>query len=146
LAQDAGDRSVEGLEEAAPVSESMLVPVAREMARLRVAETSLREVAGEIGMSPSGLRKFLDGSDPYGKTLGKLRAWVPRVRGLGDTSPEVAENTIVALLRGLDDPHGGAAELIDFIADLHLRQNVDVPKWIPAVQSRVAQSLRRVRG
>lgn len=134
------------MDELAPLSESALLPVSRELARLRIAETSLREVAREIGMSATGLRGFLDGTDPYGKTIEKLRAWVGRVRGLGDASPEVAENTILALLRGLNDPHGGASELIDFMADLHRRQNVDFPKWIPAVRTRVAQSLRRLRG
>jgi hypothetical protein len=143
LAQDAGDRESEG---SAPVNESVLVAVARELGRLRVAETSLRKVAGEIGLSPTGLRGFLEGAEPYGKTLEKLRAWVSRVRGVGDTSPEVAENTILALLRGLEDPHGGASDLMDFMADLHRRQNVDVPKWIPAVRSRIAKSLRRLRG
>jgi AcrR family transcriptional regulator len=132
------------MDELAPVSESTLLPIARELARLRVAETSLRNVAREIGMSPGGLKGCLDGSDPLRKTLEKLRAWVARVRGLGEASPEVAENTILALLRGLPDPHGGASEVINFMADLHRRQNVDVPEWTTAARARVAQSLRRL--
>jgi hypothetical protein len=36
---------------------------------------SLRELARQIGMAPSGLSKFVAGSAPYTKTLRKLRRW-----------------------------------------------------------------------
>jgi hypothetical protein len=50
----------------------------REVASARVEATSLRRVAREIGMSPTGLRKFLDGTDPYAPTLHRLRVWFVR--------------------------------------------------------------------
>jgi transcriptional regulator with XRE-family HTH domain len=47
----------------------------REAARQRSAETSQRQTAREIGVSKTGLRGFLEGRQPYGPTLEKLRTW-----------------------------------------------------------------------
>lgn len=47
----------------------------RETAAARVENTSLRSVAREIGMSPTGLKKFLLGTAPYSPTLRRLRNW-----------------------------------------------------------------------
>ncbi|HEV7587642.1 MAG TPA: hypothetical protein VGO40_05890 [Longimicrobium sp.] len=47
----------------------------RAMAASRVQQTSLRGVAREIGMSPTGLKKFLVGTSPYAPTLRRLRKW-----------------------------------------------------------------------
>lgn len=47
----------------------------RETAAARVENTSLRSVAREIGMSPTGLKKFLQGTAPYSPTLRRLRSW-----------------------------------------------------------------------
>lgn len=41
----------------------------------KVDSTSLRSVAAEMGMSPSGLRSFLIGGDPYSQTRQRLLAW-----------------------------------------------------------------------
>ncbi|HEY4321938.1 MAG TPA: hypothetical protein VGM77_12275 [Gemmatimonadales bacterium] len=47
----------------------------REAVLVRVNDSSLREVANEIGMSWSGLRTFLAGGVPHARTRGKLAAW-----------------------------------------------------------------------
>ncbi len=47
----------------------------RDAAASRVESTSLRGVAREIGMSPTGLKKFLLGTAPYSPTLRRLRKW-----------------------------------------------------------------------
>src|ERR1044071_4560951 len=47
----------------------------REAVAERVAASSLRAVATEIGMSWSGLRKFLRGGSPHRATAQKLLAW-----------------------------------------------------------------------
>ena len=38
-------------------------------------QVSMRQAAREIGMSPVGLTKFVNGATPYMHTLRKLRAW-----------------------------------------------------------------------
>ncbi len=50
----------------------------REAARLRVADTSERLAAGEIGISRQSLHAFINGSEPYGPNLAKLRDWYGR--------------------------------------------------------------------
>ncbi|HUF49693.1 MAG TPA: hypothetical protein VMN60_02595 [Longimicrobiales bacterium] len=47
----------------------------RDLLALRVEDSSLRQVAREVGMSPSGLQKVLDGSTPYTATRRKLERW-----------------------------------------------------------------------
>ena len=54
------------------------VDTLREAVRLRVEDTSLRQTAREIGISHPGLRDFLNGSEPYGPNLLKLREWHAR--------------------------------------------------------------------
>ena len=43
--------------------------------RKRVDETSLRDVADEVGMSWSGLKSFLDGRSPQRRTRERLVQW-----------------------------------------------------------------------
>ncbi|HET7462066.1 MAG TPA: hypothetical protein VFJ82_12495 [Longimicrobium sp.] len=52
--------------------------VLREAVRIRVEASSLRLAAGEIGISHSALRAFLNGSEPYGRNVTRLREWHAR--------------------------------------------------------------------
>lgn len=54
------------------------VDILRQAASWSVSAASLRQVAREVGMSPSGLQKFLDGSSPYSATRKKLARWYVR--------------------------------------------------------------------
>jgi hypothetical protein len=56
------------------------VPLARlrEAVAARAEATSLRRVAREIGVSPSGLHYFLRGGSPYSPTRHKLERWYVR--------------------------------------------------------------------
>lgn len=51
------------------------VETLRDAVKARVSDTSIRAVAEEIGMSPSGLHVLLKGSDPHPATREKLVAW-----------------------------------------------------------------------
>lgn len=98
----------------------------RDAVSLRVQATSLRSVARQVGMSPSGLDKFLSGGTPYAKSRRKLFDWLQRERSnlpsglavdgmaaaLGslvrDLAPERREPALYALidtLRGLYSTH-----------------------------------------
>lgn len=58
----------------------------QEMERIRAAlyveiqSSSLRTVASQVEMSPTGLQKFIDGTVPYTRTLTRLRTWYSRWR------------------------------------------------------------------
>lgn len=58
-----------------PDPRSATIKHLRETAASRVENTSLRSVAREIGMSPTGLKKFLLGTAPYSPTVRRLRHW-----------------------------------------------------------------------
>jgi hypothetical protein len=47
----------------------------REAVRAMAENTSLRQVARQIGMSPSGLKKFMEGAAPYSPTRRRLHRW-----------------------------------------------------------------------
>jgi len=58
----------------APLSD-IRIDTLRDAVAVRLETTSLRETARQIGLSPSGLSKFVTGSTPYPKTVRKLRSW-----------------------------------------------------------------------
>jgi hypothetical protein len=96
----------------------------------RVRATSLRAVARQVGMSPSGLEKFLSGGVPYQKSRRRLFEWLNRegasvparvqgddvtsvlaslVRDLPAERRERALGALLDTLRSLYDAHAGAA-------------------------------------
>ena len=72
------------------------VETLREAARLYVDATSLRHAARDIGMSPTGLRGFIDGADPYVKTTRKLTEWY--VREIQNRNAELSAESASAAL------------------------------------------------
>src|SRR5690606_39795630 len=62
-----------------------------------VAARSLRGVAREVGMSPSGLQKFRDGATPYAATRRKLEERYLRGAAQRDPSDDVVP--VLAALR-----------------------------------------------
>jgi hypothetical protein len=72
------------------------VETLREAARLYVDATSLRHAARDIGMSPTGLRGFIDGADPYVKTTRKLTEWY--VREIQNRNAELSSESASAAL------------------------------------------------
>lgn len=109
----------------------------RRLATRRIAETSLRQVAKDIRMSPSGLQKFADGSDPYAKSIVKLRAWRARLAVASGTpvQSEDADSALQLLTTGLEsEPR---AQAILGALDLFGRAYGDEPPaWIPEVRKR----------
>lgn len=71
------------------------VEALRAAAAARVQVTGLRGTANEIGMSASGLLKFLAGAQPYKPTLGRLRAWH------GDDDAQRERDRVIAHFLGL---------------------------------------------
>ncbi|HET7228449.1 MAG TPA: hypothetical protein VFJ16_00470 [Longimicrobium sp.] len=87
----------------------------REMAAARVENTSLRGVAREIGMSPTGLKKFLGGTSPYSPTLRRLRKWYLQHASLptGEVSYHDASAALVVLTHDLQpEPRREASECV----------------------------------
>jgi hypothetical protein len=103
-----------------------------------VEESSLRGVARDVGLSPTGLGKFLSGSRPYASTRRKLERWAAshgaaRKGGL-------AQGQAVHLLRVLlqDLPPGAvpAAEdrMVAALEAVYSASRAGTPQWLRALR------------
>ena len=87
----------------------------RSAAAARVEHTALRGVAREIGMSPTGLKKFLLGTAPYSPTLRRLRKWYIHHAALptGEVAYDDASAAIAVLTHDLPgEPRREAADCV----------------------------------
>ena len=117
-----------------PRKDDASVETLREAARTFMDATSLRQAARDIGMSPTGLRGFLDGAAPYVKTERKLRAWYLREanRGVQAVSPEAASNALKLLVNHFAPAYGREAmmELIDVLERRARDSQTPIPAWV----------------
>lgn len=70
----------------------------REAVLRAVDQTSLRHVAREAGMSPPGLRHFMDGGEPMRPTARKLVEWYVREAAQRHELDEDTANAALSLL------------------------------------------------
>ncbi|WP_420129605.1 hypothetical protein [Longimicrobium sp.] len=117
-----------------------LIPQMREAVMERVERTSLRTAAREIGMSPSGLKKFLDGNMPYTKTIHRLRRWY--LAHAAEAREELTDEEAFAALRVLvhDLPPGMQAQTVEgmlhCMEQSYTRSRRDIPPWIAEMRAR----------
>ena len=105
----------------------------RDAAAALVERSTLRGAAREIGMSPTGLKKFIQGTDPYGPTKRRLRKWY-----LVHASPaaEVERDDATAALSVLTfdlapKPRREAADrMLDCLAQGYDATGRQRPEWV----------------
>jgi hypothetical protein len=110
----------------------------REAARLATEAGSLRRVARQIGLSPMGLRHFLDGRRPYQATLRKLTIWYVahgEQHGAGET---VIRAAMSLMLEGLpeDGREPGEQALLAVVEQMHRRAGTQPPSWVITLRDR----------
>jgi hypothetical protein len=112
----------------------------RQAVAQRAERTSLRAAARELGMSPTGLKKFLDGGAPYTKTLLRLRRWYLQ-HAANATMEELSGEEAVAALGVLvhDLPPGSAraltvAAIVESMERGYARSGRLVPAWVGPVR------------
>lgn len=118
------------------------VEAIREAARHATQATSLRAVARQVGMSPMGLKHFLEGRRPYKATLRKLTVWFIAhglQRGVG---PDVIRAAISLMLEGLpaDGHEPGEQALLAVVAQMHRRAGTQPPAWLPELRDENADT------
>src|SRR5262245_56833561 len=89
----------------------------RDALRSAIARKTLRAVAIQVGMSPTGLQEFVAGSRPYGKTREKVRAWF--YREAGSIAPDDAVVLLRRLVGNLPEPDRGVDQLLDSVESVY---------------------------
>lgn len=106
----------------------------REAVRQAIAGSTLRAVAKEVGMSPTGLQKFLDGTNPYGKTKERLRFWYYRQAGFSSFGVEDAAFILRRLVGTLPAPDHGVAGVLEAVEVAYQRAGMMAPEWVRLVR------------
>jgi hypothetical protein len=103
----------------------------RQAAVARVRATSLRETAREIGLSPNGLRGFLNGAVPYTQTLKKLRLWYFAI-GSSKVTSEAASAAVAILLKDLppSDQSHGQEVVLQALQQVYAGRRAGLPPWL----------------
>jgi lambda repressor-like predicted transcriptional regulator len=114
----------------------------REAVTIRVQATSLRSVARQVGMSPSGLDKFLAGGMPYQKSRRKLFDWLHRERNnLGaDLTVDGIAAALGSLVRDLPPERRERAldALLDTLRGLYDAHSEHAPAWLGELTRKAA--------
>lgn len=111
----------------------------RAAAIARVAATSLRSVSREIGMSATGLSKFLDGNAPYLPTLNRLRNWYLRHAAPTSALSEQDAHAALALLVHDLSPearHAAIDEMLRCMRAGYQASGQDQPSWLDGIIDR----------
>lgn len=124
-----------------PYSERVPLDRLRAAVEGGVAARSLRGVAREVGMSPSGLQKFRDGAMPYASTRRKLEEWYLREAARYDPSGDVAPAlaALQILTSGLPTSQRArvAATIVDQVEVAYRSQRLPAPPWLTELRSRI---------
>ncbi|HYR10696.1 MAG TPA: hypothetical protein VEQ60_23160 [Longimicrobium sp.] len=114
----------------------------REAVTIRVQATSLRSVARQVGMSPSGLDKFLNGAMPYQKSRRRLFDWLHRERhNLGaDLTVDGIAAALGSLVRDLppDRRERALNTLLGTLEELYATHAETAPAWLAEILRRAA--------
>lgn len=122
----------------------------REALAEAIENSSLREVARQVGMSPTGLQGMIDGADPYAKTWDKILAWYaawitnrPRVRASRAFDAATMAGLLDLLLREVPEPRRGdaRARVLRGFVEAFSQGGVTAPAWL----AELGATPRRVR-
>lgn len=109
----------------------------REALRFAIQRASLRRVAAQVGMSPTGLQQFVDGAKPYGKTREKVRAWFYRATGSSNLAADDAAGALRRLVCTLPEPDRGVHRMLDSVEAAYVEAGMYAPEWVGRVRELV---------
>lgn len=109
------------------------VSALRAYVRERVAGTSIRTTAQEIGMGHSTLYKFIGGTTPQARMRTRLVAWYLRERRGREPAQVAAARALLADLPG-PERIGAVAVLADSLEYIYATARQPAPGWLPLVR------------
>ncbi len=98
-----------------------------------IGRSSLRSVAHQVGLSASGLRKFLRGADPMDSTVRKAERWYAlHGRVPASPAPPAAYALLMVLLHDLPPRRRPEAvrRMLRALEDVHRSAGADPPEWV----------------
>lgn len=121
------------------------VTLLRDAVAREVARQSLRHAAGQIGISPNGLRNFLNGAAPRSSTRVHLERWLAAqhrvsrppnvgqfVRLLGELAGDLSPQQTLALGR----------EVAQLVTAAYEQRRLSPPSWMAELAKRVRSTRR----
>ena len=115
-------------------SDASAIERLREAVRAMAENRSLRKVAREIGMSASGLKKFLEGAAPYSPTRRRLRRWYVQHSGVQHDHVEFpeADAALRVLVHDLtpDSRRRTASRMVECLRLGYEESGKPLPGWI----------------
>ena len=99
-----------------------------------IAHSSLRTVALAVGMSPTGLTKFLNGGEPYGKTIERLRNWYVREAGLHRMGADEIASLLRRVVATLPEPDVGVVNILEAVDRSYRSAGLRTPAWVSCVR------------
>lgn len=111
----------------------------------RVEETSLRNTAREVGISPGGLRNTLKGAVPNWQILELLRRWYvkDRIRS-AEPALETYHLVLDQMLAAVPERDQRSAKLrvLAEIESTHLQLGCDPPEWLAPLRAEIVAESR----
>jgi len=117
---------------ARPATAVLPVALLRDAVAREVARRSLRGVAQDVGISPNGLRNFVNGAVPRPATRAKLERWLGR--NAAEKGPSLGHLVrLVEELSGEFAPDQAAAlgrDIAQLVASTYERRHRPPPRWV----------------
>jgi hypothetical protein len=114
----------------------------REAVERQVAARSLRHAARQVGMSPTGLQKFLDGAAPTDATCRKLDLWAFARAAAGEPPTAETAPAILRVLIGALPPRRHPEMVRRLLAVLESAYGDEPPPWLSDVATSSEASIQ----
>ena len=93
-------------------------------------------------MSPTGLTLFIEGTQPYGKTMDKVRRWYLKYVGWESEKAEHIAEQLREIVGTLPHPDTGVANLLEAVERSYRSAGLTPPRWVGRVRQRIGATSR----
>ncbi len=126
-------------------SAALTVAVLRQALRAEVGARPFRLVSRQVGISPAGLQRFVDGARPYSAVRRKLERWY-LLHGPGRQQGALTGDSALTILRVLVQDVSPARHretvdaLVKSLGDAYHTAHLPEPGWLGELRSELART------